>query len=309
MAGARSRLVRFIPGELTRLVANYKPQQDSSGNETFGYDASGQVIVKQATPTRIHGLSNITQVACGANHAIALDVHGVVWSWGCSEQNQLGRRVFGRHATDSFTPDPIHIRDVKHIASGDYHSLAVDGKGRVWAWGLNSFGEAGYAKAAGSNEVLLSSPMKIPGLRGKGVVCLAGGSHHSAAVTADGQCFVWGRLDGGQLGVSFSPEQLQDTSLIRYDERNKPRICLRPTPVPGIGKVSHVACGTDHTLFVTREGTAYATGFNSQGQLGLGGEDDVEVAQHIKGKALKDRVVTWAGAGGQFSVVAAHSSS
>jgi regulator of chromosome condensation len=116
-------------------------------------------------------------------------------------------------------------------------------------------------------------------------------------------------LDGGQLGVSFSAEQLQDTSLICHDERNKPRICLRPTPVPGIGKVSHVACGTDHTLFVTREGTAYAAGFNSQGQLGLGGEDDVEVAQLIKGKALKDRVVTWAGAGGQFSVVAARSGS
>jgi regulator of chromosome condensation len=172
---------------------------------------------------------------------------------------------------------------------------------------LNSFGEAGYAKAAGSDEVLLPFPMKIPGLRGKGVVYLAGGSHHSAAVTADGQCLVWGRLDGGQLGMTFSSEQLQDASTIRHDERGKPRICLRPVPVPSIGEVSHVACGTDHTIFITREGTAYATGFNSQGQLGLGHEDDVEAAQLIRGKALKDKVLTWAGAGGQFSIVAARS--
>lgn len=206
---------------------------------------------------------------------------------------------------ECLNPHPIEIRDIKYIASGEYHSFAVDKKDNVWAWGLNSFGEAGYAKAAGSDSVLLPYPMKIPGLCGRGVVCLDGGAHHSAAVTADRQCLVWGRLDAGQLGIGFSPEQLQDDSLIRYDEYNNPRICLRPTPVPGIGEVSLVACGTDHTIFITKEGTAYATGFNSQGQLGLGDEDDVEVARRIKGKAVKERVLTWAGAGGQFSVIAA----
>lgn len=209
---------------------------------------------------------------------------------------------------DSFKPHRIEIKAVKYIASGEYHSFAVDEKDNVWAWGLNSFGEAGYAKAAGSDEVLAPHPMKIRGLCGKGVVCLDGGAHHSAAVTADGQCLVWGRLDGGQLGIAFSPEQLRDSSLIRYDERDKPRICLRPTSVPGMGQVRFVACGTDHTIFVTEEGAAYATGFNSQGQLGLGGdEDDVEVARRIKGKAVRDVVLTWAGAGGQFSAVAAPS--
>jgi regulator of chromosome condensation len=281
--------------------------KNAEGKERFGYDAQGRAVEKQATPIRIQGLSSITQVACGANHALALDAHGMIWSWGCSEQNQLGRHVFGRHATGPLTPNPIHIRDIKYIACGEYHSLAVDKKGHFWAWGLNSFGEAGYAKAAGSDDVVLPFPMKISGLRGKKVVCLAGGAHHSAAVTADGQCLVWGRLDGGQLGIAFTDEQLQDTSLVRRDERNAPRICLRPTLVPGLGQVSHVACGTDHTIFVTRKGTAYATGFNSGGQLGLGHEDDVQVAQPIGGKALKDRTLVWAGAGGQFSVLAARS--
>jgi regulator of chromosome condensation len=183
--------------------------------------------------------------------------------------------------------------------------LAIDKKDQVWAWGLNSFGEAGYAKGAGTGDVVLPFPMKVPALRGKSVVCLAGGSHHSAAVTADGQCLVWGRLDGGQLGIAFSPDTLRDAKRIRSDERGKPRICLQPTPVPGIGRVYHVACGSDHTIFITREGTAYATGFNAQGQLGLGHEDDVEVAQLIKGKALQGRMLVWAGAGGQFSVIAA----
>jgi regulator of chromosome condensation len=238
---------------------------------------------------------------------LALDLNGVVWSWGCNEQNQLGRHVLGRHAKDSFTPDAVSIRDVKHISSGEYHCLAVDKKDQVWAFGLNSFGQAGHTKTAGSDNPILPFPMKIPSLRNKRVVQLAGGAHHSAAVTANGECLVWGRLDGGQLGIRFSPDQLQDANLIRHDERGKPRICLLPTAVPGIGEVSHVACGTDHTIFVTKEGTAYSTGFNSQGQLGLGHEDDVEVAQLIRGKALKDRVIVWAGAGGQYSLLAARS--
>lgn len=146
--------------------------------------------------------------------------------------------------------------------------------------------------------------MKIPGLCGKGVTVLDGGAHHSAAVTADGQFLVWGQIHSGQLGISFTPDQLQDRSLIRHDERNKPGICLRPTGVPNIGKAFHVACGTDHTIFVNTAGSAYATGYGFQGQLGLGSNDDVDVAQRIKGRGVKDRFLSWAGAGGQFSVVA-----
>ncbi|KAL2024296.1 hypothetical protein VTK56DRAFT_8778 [Thermocarpiscus australiensis] len=291
------------------LVYGWGTFKTPKGKETFGIDANGNVVKRQPRPTLLRGLFNITQIACGANHALALDVDGVIWSWGCCEQNQLGRRLLGRYAGHALTPDPIRIRGIKYVASGEYHSLAVDERDNVWAWGLNSFGEAGHAKTAGSDEGLLPYPMTVPGLRRKGVVHLAGGAHHSAAVTTDGQCLVWGRLDVGQLGIAFSPAQIQDGSLIRHDERNRPRICLRPTPVPTIGQVSYVACGTDHTIFITREGTVYATGFNSQAQLGLGHEDDVEVPELIKGKAVTDRMLTWAGAGGQFSIVAGPSNS
>lgn len=195
---------------------------------------------------------------------------------------------------------------IKYIASGEHHSFAVDSKDNVWAWGLNSYGEAGYAGSAGDDSAHLPYPIKVPDLSGKGVLVLDGGSHHSAAVTKDGQCLVWGRIDGGQLGVRFTPEQLKDATLIRYDEYGKPRICLRPVFVP-IKDVVDVGCGTDHTIFITREGKGYSSGFGSQGQLGLGSEDDQDVAQEIVGKNLKDRVLTWASAGGQFSAIAATS--
>lgn len=230
---------------------------------------------------------------------------GNIWAWGSNEQNQFGRRLFGRYQ-EHLIPRQVRVcrNNAKYIASGEYHCFAIDRKDNVWAWGLNSYGETGYAKTAGADSAVLPSPIKIPDLCGKGVAVLDGGAHHSAAVTDDGKCLMWGRMDDGQLGISFTPEQLQDATLIRCDERNKPRICLRPTGVSGLGQAIHVACGTDHTIIVNKAGSAYATGFGSQGQLGLGDSEDVEVAQQIGGKGVKGRLLTWAGAGGQFSVVA-----
>ncbi|KAL1877354.1 hypothetical protein VTK73DRAFT_8727 [Phialemonium thermophilum] len=289
----------------TGLVYGWGTFRDSNGDERFGYDSEGGLVRKQKTPVLIQGVQKVTQIACGVNHVLALDVAGNIWAWGSNEQNQFGRRLFGRDQ-DNLRPHQVRVcrNNAKYVASGEYHSFAVDRHDNVWAWGLNSYGEAGYTKTAGANSAILPYPRKISSLCGKSVIALAGGAHHSAAVTDDGQCLVWGRMDGGQLGISFTPQQQEDSTLIRFNDRNQPAICLRPTLVPEIGHAVWVACGTDHTIFVNKDGSAYASGFGSEGQLGLGSTDDAEVAQLIKGQALKDKVLTWAGAGGQFSIVA-----
>ncbi|KAK3328965.1 putative Ran exchange factor Prp20/Pim1 [Apodospora peruviana] len=278
-----------------------------NGKDLFGYDSNSQPIKISPTPVLIPGLSNITQIACGANHCLALDSSGSIWAWGITELNRPGRRVTSRHAVETFMPHRLESpKNVKYIATGSRHSFAVDKRDNVWGWGRNSYGEAGYAKGAGSETAIyVDRPKKVPDLCGKGVFLLTGGGHHSAAITEENECLVWGRMDGGQLGIQFTAEQLADDSLIKRGElRNDPRICLRPTPVPGIGEAVYVACGIDHTIFVNEEGKAYGSGFGSQGQLGIASEDDVDVATLITGKAIKGRVLSWTGAGGNFTLVA-----
>ncbi|KAI1294051.1 regulator of chromosome condensation 1/beta-lactamase-inhibitor protein II [Xylaria venustula] len=289
----------------TGLVYGWGTFRNSQGNNCFGYDTDGEIITTQATPVQIRGLPKITQIVCGSNHALALDTKGSIWAWGWNEQNQFGRHLFGRQQ-DSFVPSQVRVcrGNVKYIASGEYHSFAIDRQDNVWAWGANSYGEAGDPETAGSDSAVLRAPVKIRHLCKKGVTTLAGGAHHSAAVTAEGQCLVWGRIDAGQLGVAFTPEQIQDENHIRCDDRGKPRICLRPTAVPTVEQAVHVACGTDHTIFINKSGAAYSSGFGFQGQLGLASNDDVEVATLIGGKAIKSSVLIRAGAGGNVSVVA-----
>ncbi|KAF3768639.1 RCC1/BLIP-II [Cryphonectria parasitica EP155] len=194
---------------------------------------------------------------------------------------------------------------VKSVAAGPYHSLAVDNKDRVFAWGMNNFGQAGYASNAGADSAELPYPMQIKPLSKQGIEQMAAGAHHSAAVTKDGRYLVWGRIDGGHLGLKLSQEQIDNPKVVRKDEYEKPRILLEPTAVPNLGKAAYIACSTGHTIFVNRDGKAFASGFGSQLQLGNGKDDDVEVAEEVKAKSLEGVKLSWCGTGGQFSMVAA----
>ncbi|KAI8945769.1 regulator of chromosome condensation 1/beta-lactamase-inhibitor protein II [Xylaria longipes] len=90
------------------LVYGWGTFRNSQGTDCFGYDDKGNVVVKQPRPLRIQGIPNITQIACGANHALALDTKGNIWAWGYNEQNQFGRRLFGRQS-DSFVPSQVRV--------------------------------------------------------------------------------------------------------------------------------------------------------------------------------------------------------
>ncbi|KAK2590140.1 hypothetical protein QQS21_012181 [Conoideocrella luteorostrata] len=287
----------------TGHVYGWGSVRDSRGESRFRYDDDGELVAKQARPFHIQSLKNITQICCGDNHALALDTGGNVWAWGSNEQHQFGRRLVGR-SSDPLTPRLVRVcrKKAKYIASGGYHCFAIDEHDDVYGWGANSFGEAGDAQTAGGNAAFVP-PTKIADLCQKQVVVLDGGAHHSAAVTASGQCLTWGRMDDGQLGIAFTPEQLQEPTMIRLDERQKPRICVRPTVIPTVEQAIHVACGSDHTVLIDQTGRAYSTGYGYQGQLGQGSNDDVQVMQLIGGRHVKNQHLTWAGAGGQFSMV------
>src|SRR5436190_17813387 len=72
--------------------------------------------------------------------------------------------------------------NVKAVAPGGSHALAISGDGRLFTWGDNSFGQA----AAGAQSEL-ATPTEIPSLAG--CKAIAAGEFHSLAVASDGS--VW----------------------------------------------------------------------------------------------------------------------
>lgn len=71
------------------------------------------------------------EVACGANHTLARDKEGLVYSWGFGGYGRLGHSK----QEDLWTPMPIDqfagsskIAKATKIAAGSSFSMALDGK-------------------------------------------------------------------------------------------------------------------------------------------------------------------------------------
>lgn len=111
---------------------------------------------------------NIIEIAAGKLHCLALSDKGIVFSWGCNEQGQLGRWTSNmKH--DTLKPGIVEgLPKITHIFSGAYHSFAVDEHGRLYAWGLNHLEQCGLFSStdpnAAANEYCeyIPTPRPVP---------------------------------------------------------------------------------------------------------------------------------------------------
>ena len=83
------------------------------------------------TPTIVNSLSSIVEVS-SSGHEMALDAYGQVFTWGFNLYGELGT---GDTTTYAYPSQVQGISNVRHIAAGIYHSLALKNDGTVWAWG------------------------------------------------------------------------------------------------------------------------------------------------------------------------------
>ena len=214
---------------------------------SWGAGASGQLghgtTQNRSTPTAIPGLVNVVAIAAGELHALALLGNGEVWAWGRNADGQLGDGT-----TVSERRSPVRVgplTNVVAIAAGGSHSLAVDGSGRLWAWGANVSGQLGLGSTAMS-----STPVEV--VLPHAVASVAAGFGHSLARTSGGAVYAWGRNDTGQVG--------DGTLAMRTS----------PVEVAGLASVVAVAAGWGHSIAVRTDGTVWLWGQNGSGQIGDG---------------------------------------
>lgn len=234
---------------------------------------------------------------------VALDQKGNVWAWGTGQQNQLGRRVVERTRMSALEPREVVLpkNKITDIASGTNHSFATEQSGKVWSWGLNSYGQTGQPEGAGDDDASVVNPRVIKSLEGKNITCIAGGHTHSLAVTAEGECLAWGRLDGCQSGLKVA--DLPEDDII-MDENNTPRILTVPTKLDNIGEAAFAAAGADFSIVVNEAGKAFSWGYSANYQTGQGSMDDIEEPEPIDNTATRSKKLIWAGCGGQFAMLA-----
>ncbi|OAQ99673.1 hypothetical protein LLEC1_05213 [Akanthomyces lecanii] len=270
-----------------------------SSDGVLGFNESINI---QQRPMLLAGLKNITALAAGSNHVLALDTKGNVVAWGCGQQNQLGRRIIERNKMSSLIPQGVGLPRGKivKIACGAYHSFAIDKDGQVWGWGLNNFGEVGVQSNAGEDDAVILKPARLTDLDDHVITDVDGGVHHSLACSDKGKLFTWGRVDGYQVGFEFDELDKED---VIFDERGSPRILVKPTANAELSDICSVAAGSDNSFAISSDGKAYSWGFSSNYQTGQGTIEDIKTPTHIDNTAVRGKQIIGAGAGGQFSVL------
>jgi regulator of chromosome condensation len=76
------------------------------------------------------------------------------------------------------------------------------------------------------------------------------------------------------------------------------------TASPDVSNIVSVAAGTDNSFALTKDGKAYSWGFSANFQTGQGTTEDIEVPTLIDNTAVRNKKLMFAGAGGQYSVLA-----
>lgn len=75
-----------------------------------------------------------------------------------------------------------------------FHSAAVTSCGHLFTWGHGRSGRLGHG-----NEEVCMLPTKVEGLASQRVRDVAASETHTAALTAEGEVYTWGRDRFGQV--------------------------------------------------------------------------------------------------------------
>ena len=186
-----------------------------------------------STPQALSPLTDVVQVAAGGRQSLFLTAsHG----------------LFSCHREDSNTPRPVPLPPsvvVASISCSDSHCGLVSTDGHAYLWSSRSH----------KNSPFPLTPTVVPL---EGVRQVSCGRYHTLFVTTDGSVYGLGKCSDGSLGIGLVPSTVTRA--------------LTPVPVPaaafGSVPVRSVVAGSSFSLFLTTDGSVYAAGDNSNGQIG-----------------------------------------
>ncbi|MFH1230427.1 MAG: putative Ig domain-containing protein [Planctomycetota bacterium] len=226
----------------------------------WGLNSSGQLgngtFTNKNIPTKIGTDTNWAIIAAGGSHTVALKTDRTLWAWGRNDRGQLGdgtntnRNIPTKIGTDT---------NWAGITAGEYHTVAIKTNGTLWAWGSNEYWQLGDGTTVDKN---------VPTQIGNDTnwSAIAAGGKHTVARKSDNTVWTWGNNNFGQLGNNIQNNTFKST----------------PTQIWGGNWYwSAIAAGWEHTAAIQTDGTLWAWGWNSDGQLGLGNTTSFNIPKQV----------------------------
>jgi alpha-tubulin suppressor-like RCC1 family protein len=268
------------------------------GQNAWGQLGNDNTSARSPAPVQVANLTSVIAIAAGSAHCLAVRNDGTVWAWGNNERGQLGNGI----ATSAPTRLPVMVSNLSGVtaaSAGQSHSVAIRSDGSVVSWGSNSsLGVLGNGSMGG----LSATPVPVSGLTQiRSISC---GARHTMAQQTDGTVWAWGDNGVASLGVGVGfllvrPVQCQNiTPAVDADGGDLHTHALRsdgtvwswggntlgqygngatsgapnhlPVQALGLSQVTAMSSGLNHGLALRSDGTVWAWGSNTRGQVGNG---------------------------------------
>jgi alpha-tubulin suppressor-like RCC1 family protein len=240
---------------------------------TWGYGrdgilGNGIITGSRLTPvTTFAGGTDWKQVSINRHACAAIKTDGTLWVWGNYFSSITGELLatgfIDNTSVNRSTPITTFAggNNWRQVDVGVNHTVAIKTDGTLWTWGNSLF--AGLAALGPKIKKYADTPVTTfaggtnwantaTGLAEELYTASAGNSY-ATAIKTDGTLWVWGAASSGQLGTLSNPN-------------------YHITPVTtftGGTNWKQVSAGSLHTTAIKTDGTLWATGVNSSGQLGF----------------------------------------
>ncbi len=255
----------LLPGRTIQLTATVAPA--NATNKTYAWSSTNVSVATVSAAGLVTGVGYGTatiaattadgaktatfaatipvlpSIAAGGSHSMWIKLDGTLWGWGENGAGEVG------DWTDVDKWSPVQVGTAtnwKSVSSGDASTLAIRTDGTLWAWGANG---NGYLGDGTTTERW--TPVQIGTDTDWKQVSI--GASHTLAVKSNGTLWSWGSDGAGQLG----------NGAVSGDQWS-------PVQIGAATNWAKVFAGTDFSLALKTDGTLWAWGSNTTGQLGIG---------------------------------------
>jgi len=222
---------------------------------SWGSNRKGQCgIATPATivyPHPVDTQESFAMIACGKAHSVGLTVEGKVYSWGaaavCGHSSRKSTNISSPRLMEALSK--VHVIQV---ATGESHSLALTGGGRVFGWGNNTEGQLGL----GLPSHVVSKPKLIAEL--DFVAIVASEEWAKSQATSD--------LDDAspQLAPCFDEMASLADEVVPF-----PQMETASQILPRVPKIQSIAASGSYSVAISTSGHVYGWGCNDTGVLGM----------------------------------------
>ena len=264
---------------------------NSHGQLGLGWQSEQEERPVEVVPLAREVPARVRELVGGGGHTLLCDNSGHVYVTGWNNVGQLG---LGQ-------TDPVCVftrlnfpHSVTSLAAGWDFSLLLTQTGEVFACGSNSFGQLGIADSKIRSS---SNFVKIQSL--KNIRKISAGLRHAGCVDADGNVYMWGAGNKGQLGngkvtKQFEPVKISsisgaldvkcgqyftvietercvlgvgDNKYSQLTDSTEASLVTEPVTLSSVGAGDQISCGWTH-LVRCRAGSVRVSGRDNYSQCG-----------------------------------------